>query len=122
MGEIDSSQVEERKNFLVNDQEPYKEIRQRLRSGAHVQRGPTPNSDAKSIADQHAKRLRVAKSSRLTIGGISQDGGSSVKPPRFGRGARASAPEAEIDLTLSNAAGRGAADPMIDEYSGQKQA
>jgi len=75
-----------------------KEIRPRLRSGATANRvaaGPGDTPTASSLADKHAKRLKVAKSSRVTLG-ATPDG--QVKPPRFG----ARNFEPEVDLTLSN--------------------
>lgn len=87
--------VEERKNFLVNDPETgiQKEIRPRLRSGANARDNVVNASseEAKSLADQHAKRLRVAKSSRISITDSHQ------KPPRAG------APV--VDFTLSTKKG-----------------
>ena len=73
-----------------------KEIRPRLRSGATNQRANNQSEQAtpNSLADKHAKRLKVAKSSRVTLG--ANDGG---KPPRIGAGKNM---EPEIDLTLSN--------------------
>lgn len=74
---------EEHKNYLVNDQEAYgnKEIRMRMRSGARDGRlFEAYSSDKKSLADSHAKRLKVAKSTRITI-----DAEEKAKPSRFSR-------------------------------------
>jgi len=90
--------TEDRKNFLMHDSESgiTKEIRPRLRSGATNQRANNQSEQAtpNSLADKHAKRLKVAKSSRVTLG--ANDGG---KPPRIGAGKNMMP---EIDLTLSN--------------------
>ena len=51
------------------------------------------------LADQHAKRLKVAKSSRVTLGAP-----ESLKPPRFGvakRGGASNNPMSDVDLSLS---------------------
>ena len=87
--------AEERKNFLLNDQEigAKKEIRTRMRSGSRDNR--KFEADKRNLAESHAKRLKVAKSSRITI-----NADDKVKPSRF---ARAMAIESQIDLTLSNA-------------------
>ena len=79
-----------------------KQIRQRLRSGAAENR--TADSDnayaadgGSSLAQSHAKRLKVAKSSRVTIGA-----NDAMKPPRFAkRTPGQNNPMGDIDLTLS---------------------
>ena len=69
---------DERKSFLKDPETGLlKEIRQRMRSGASSKRQTTTDASEvqSSLADQHAKRLKVAKSSRVTLG-------VDNKPPR----------------------------------------
>ena len=75
---MNNQNAEERKAYLATeaDQAIQKQIRPRLRSGAAFNTetmggniNPTEAaSESKQLADQHAKRLKVAKSSRVTLG------------------------------------------------------
>ena len=72
-----------------------------MRSGASQNRTvdqENANADggASSLAQSHAKRLKVAKSSRVTIGA-----NDAMKPPRFAKRTPGQNPMGEIDLTLS---------------------
>ena len=82
-----STAAEERKSYLgadTGDENIKKEIRPRRRSGSVT--GSRPAGDQGSnaggtdnpLAEQHAKRLKVRKSSRVSIGAP-----EAVKPPRF---------------------------------------
>lgn len=73
---VNNQNAEERKAYLATeaDQAIQKQIRPRLRSGAAFNTenvggiNPAAASESKQLADQHAKRLKVAKSSRVTLG------------------------------------------------------
>lgn len=77
---LPGANAEERKSFLVDpDTGVNKEIKQRLRSGYSENRD-TKSVNAQEIAEQHSKRLKVAKSSRISLGAP-----EAMKPPRMQR-------------------------------------
>ena len=99
---MNNQNAEERKAYLATeaDQAIQKQIRPRLRSGAAFNTenmggiNPSAASESKQLADQHAKRLKVAKSSRVTLG-LSE----AQKPSRL-RGI-ANNGIGEVDLSLA---------------------